>query len=62
MDPKVTPASTFLRRFSRLFRRYDPDRRPYEAAWLWVTIVVTIVLFGVIGYAVPTAITWFERR
>lgn len=61
MGPKGKPTSTFLRRFSRLFRRYDPDRRPHEAAWLWVTIVVTILLFGLSGYAVPTLIAWLER-
>ena len=59
---KPKPASTFLRRFTRLFNRYDPDRRPHEAAWLWVTIVIVIVLFGLAGYAVPTILTSLEGR
>lgn len=53
--------TTARRKFSRLLRRYNPQRRPSQAFWLWTGIIAMIVLFGVLGYAIPAVLTWAAR-
>lgn len=47
---------------TRVIRRYDPEKRPRLTAWIITAIVAVIALFGFLGFAIPTAISWWLKR
>lgn len=50
------PLTRPKRWLAHILRRFNFEKRPRITAWTTVAIVDVILLFGVLGYAIPTLI------